>query len=245
MAEIPNAGRSLLHRTDARIKVAFAAIFALSVAIAGEWGTLTALLGLSLFLAFFGGISPLSLLKRLAALDGILLLLWVTLPLSGVDKSVFIGPLALSKEGLVLAFTITLRSHAAVIGFLALLGTSKPHEIMRALRCFRLPEKLVLIFHFTYRYSHVLFEEAARINEAMVLRGFTPGLNLHSLKSYGNLMGCLFLKSFQRAERVTEAMELRGFSATFPTLETTKSIKPVQIAALSVFFALVAGCFLV
>jgi len=78
-----------------------------------------------------------------------------------------------------------------------------------------------------------------------VLRGFTPGLNLHSLKSYGNLMGCLFLKSFQRAERVTEAMELRGFSATFPTLETTKSIKPVQIAALSVFFALVAGCFLV
>jgi hypothetical protein len=40
-------------------------------------------------------------------------------------------------------------------------------------------------------------------------------------------------------------MELRGFSATFPTLETTKSIKPVQIAALSVFFALVAGCFLV
>jgi cobalt/nickel transport system permease protein len=239
----PAGGRSLLHPFDARVKVAASLVFAVSVAVAQEWVTLGALLGVALALAFFSGLSPGSLVRRLAALDGVLLMLWITLPLSGGGEKVLLGGVPISVEGVATALAITIRAHAGVIGFLALLGTTPPHEFMRALRLMGVPQKLVLLFHFTYRYSHVIFEESARIHTSMMLRGFAPKPDLHTLKTYGNLMGNIFLRSFRRAERVTEAMELRGFTADFPTVEIPAAFRPVHLAGFAVFFLLVVWCF--
>jgi len=236
-------GRSLLHRFDARAKVMASLVFAVSVAVAQDWVTLGALLGVALVLALFSGLSPGALVRRLVALDGILLLLWITLPLSGGGEKIILGGLPISVEGVATALAITIRAHAGVIGFLALLGTIPPHEFVRALRLMGVPQKLVLLLHFTYRYSHVIFEEATRIHTAMILRAFTPKPDIHTLNTYGNLMGNIFLRSFRRAERVTEAMELRGFTAGFPTVEVPMAIKPVHLLGLAVFSLLVVWCF--
>ncbi len=233
----------MLHGLDARVKVAASLVFAVSVAVAQEWATLGALLGLALALAFFGGLSPGSLLRRIAALDGVLLLLWITLPLSGGGEKIILGGVPISVDGVATALAITIRAHAGVIGFLGLLGTTPPHEFVRALRLMGVPQKLVLLFHFTYRYSHVIFTEAAKIYTSMVLRGFTPKLDIPTLKNYGNLMGNIFLRSFRRAERVTEAMELRGFTAEFPTVDPRTTFRTVHLAGFAIFFLLVVWCF--
>ena len=235
--------RALLHRFDARVKVAASLVFAVSVAVAQEWATLGALLGLALALAFFGGLSPGSLVRRLVTLDGVLLILWITLPLSGGGEKIILGGVPISVDGVATALAITIRAHAGVIGFLGLLGTTPPHEFVRALRLMGVPQKLVLLLHFTYRYSHVIFVEGAGIYTSMILRGFAPKLDIHTLKNYGNLMGNIFLRSFRRAERVTEAMELRGFTADFPTVEPPTAIRTVHLAGFAVFSLLVVWCF--
>lgn len=235
-------GVSVLHRTDPRLKVLLAGMLALSVALTRAWPSLWALLAFSVLLVFLARIPLIPLLKRLAALDGILLLLWITLPLSGGGGKIFMGPIPLSVEGISLAAAITVRSHAAVMGFVALLGTNPVHRTMRALRFFRIPEKLVLLLHFTYRYGHVLFDEAGRLHRSMALRAFTPGLNLRTLEAYGNLMGMVFLKAFHRAERVSAAMELRGFKGTFPDICPAERVDLSQWTRCAGLGVLLLGC---
>lgn len=239
------AGSSVLHRTDPRLKVFLSGLLALTVAVARSWPSLWALLAFSVLLVFLGKLPLVPLMKRLAALDGILLLLWITLPLSGGGEKLFLGPLPLSAEGITLAAAITLRSHAAVMGFMALLGTTPIHRTMRALKTFHMPEKLVLLLHFTYRYGHVLFDEAGRLHRSMALRAFTPGLNLQTLKAYGNLMGMVFLKAFRRAERVSAAMELRGFDGTFPDVCPVGKLDLSQLTRCAGLCILLVGCLFV
>lgn len=239
------SGRSVLHRTDPRLKVFLAGLLALAVALAESWLSLWALMAFSGLLVVLGRLPLIPLMKRLAALDGILLLLWITLPLSGGGEKLFLGPLPLSAEGISLAAAITLRSHAAVMGFVALLGTNPVHRTMRALKSFHVPEKLVLLLHFTYRYGHVLFDEAGRLHRSMTLRSFEPGLNLRTLQAYGNLMGMVFLKAFRRAEKVSAAMELRGFNGTFPDLCPSERVDLSQLTHCAGLSMLLVGCLLV
>ncbi|HCD72484.1 MAG TPA: cobalt ECF transporter T component CbiQ, partial [Thermovirga lienii] len=77
------------------------------------------------------------------------------------------------------------------------------------------------------------------------LRGFQPGFNLFTMKTYGNFVGVIFLKAFKRAERVTQAMVLRGFEGTFPELAAPKRMSFKEVASCAVLCLLFWGCTLV
>jgi cobalt/nickel transport system permease protein len=85
----------------------------------------------------------------------------------------------------------------------------------RALSDLRVPSKIVHLVFLTYRYIHVINMEYRRLIKAAKIRGFHPGNNLHTYRTYAYLVGMLLVKSYERAERVRAAMLCRGFRGKF------------------------------
>lgn len=144
-------------------------------------------------------------------------------PMGSVD----LGPLTLtvSGEGLRIFTTIALKSWLSVQVALLLTFTTPFHDLVDALRELRLPRILVAIIGFMYRYLAVLGEEAQRLMRARaarsaVLEGGAGGGSLAwRARVTGNMVGSLFLRSYERSERIYAAMQARGFDGTFRHME--------------------------
>lgn len=144
-------------------------------------------------------------------------------PLGSVD----LGPLRLtvSGEGLRIFSTIALKSWLSVQAALLLTFTTPFHDLLDALRELRLPRIMVAIIGFMYRYLAVLGDEAQRLMRARAARsavatgGGAGGSLAWRARVTGNMVGSLFLRSYERSERIYAAMLARGFEGTFRHME--------------------------
>lgn len=96
---------------------------------------------------------------------------------------------------------------------------------------------------FTYRYLHVIADEWHKLHVASRLRGFAPKTNMHTYRTFGNMLGMVFVHSFDRSVRVYEAMILRGFSGRFQSVTAFLGHIPrcrVRLAAFACMVCLVA-----
>jgi cobalt/nickel transport system permease protein len=82
-----------------------------------------------------------------------------------------------------------------------------------------LPKKLLYLTFLSYRYVHVIHYEYVRLRDAMKMRGFRPGTNMHTYRTYGYLIGMLLIRSYERSERIHQAMLCRGFHGRFYLLD--------------------------
>jgi cobalt/nickel transport system permease protein len=135
-----------------------------------------------------------------------------------------IGPLTLtlSGEGIRIFTTVALKSWLSVQAALLLTFTTPFHDLVDALRRLRLPEVMVAIIGFMYRYLAVLADEASRLMRARASRsaggadGSRGGGSLRWRAGVtGSMVGTLFLRSYERSERIYAAMQARGFAGTF------------------------------
>jgi cobalt/nickel transport system permease protein len=122
-----------------------------------------------------------------------------------------------------LAAQITLKSNAIVLAFMALVATMPFSTVGHALHWLRVPDKVVHLMLMTYRYIFVLEQEYQRLSRAARIRGFQPGTNLHTYRTYAYLVGMLFVRAIDRAERVRRAMICRGFKRKFYSLQDFKA----------------------
>ena len=159
-------------------------------------------------------------LRRLAVVNVFIAFLWLTVPLtSGGDVIAAWGPLeGQPRGGAADPASVTIKSNAIVMTFLALVATMDSPTIGYALERLRFPSKLVFLFLFTYRYLHVIADEWHKLHGAARLRGFAPKTNMHTYRTFGNMLGMVFVHSFDRSVRVYEAMILRGFSGRFQSV---------------------------
>lgn len=212
-------GDSLVHRLDPRGRFLFGVAFAVLVAVSSRFVVLWSGLGLAVVGVALARLPLKPLLKRVLAVNGFLLLLWVLLPPSTPGTPVFsIGRLHYSREGLLLAGRITLKANAIVLAVTVLLGTMDIITLGHALYHLHVPAKLIHLLLFTVRYVDVIHHEYHRLRTAMTVRCFRPGMNLHTYRTLGNLVGMLLVKSFDRAERIVAAMKCRGFRGQFYVL---------------------------
>jgi cobalt/nickel transport system permease protein len=98
---------------------------------------------------------------------------------------------------------------------IALLGTSPVFTLVHAPSHLWVPGKIVHLFFFCFRYVHVIHKEYHRLVNAMKVRGFKPGTNMHTYWTYAYLVGMLLVKSFDRSQRILAAMKCRGFKGKF------------------------------
>ncbi|WP_417346589.1 cobalt ECF transporter T component CbiQ [Ferrimonas sp.] len=205
-----------LERSDPRLRV-LCALVLLTVTLGLSHPLPLALsLGFALSLVPLVGLSFKALLKRLLAVEGLMILLLISLPFTLPGEPLWQGlGLTLTAEGLERALVVLLRANTMVVGMLTLLGSMEPERLGHALARLGVPDKLVHLFLMTVRYLFVLLEEYRRLRQAMRARAFKPGSNLHTWRTLGWLIGMLLIRSMERSTRVLAAMRCRGFQGRF------------------------------
>lgn len=213
-------GNSPIHRLDPKIRIT--ASFTLSIAAALCDNPLIGCgyLFLSLLLIGLARLPLKTLVVRLRPLFWFLLMIWIFLPLTFEGKMVFqYGWVSVSFQGIMLCMMISIKSVAILLIFSSLVATMSMASLGSGLHQLKVPDKLVFLLLMTYRYIAVIQSEYARLLRAARFRGFKPGTNLHSYKTYAFLAGMLFVRASFRAKRVYQAMRCRGFKEKFHTLD--------------------------
>jgi len=209
-------GDSFIHRLDPRVKIVATLVFSVVVAVAGSVEAALAAVVFPVVLVALARISLRKLLVRLAVVNLFTGFLWLFLPFSVPGEAVWsLGPLEMHKEGLIYASLITLKCNAIMLTVITLLGTSPVFVLVHALSHMGVPDKLVHLFFFCFRYIHVIHQEYHKLLNAMKIRGFKPKTDLHTYRAYSYLVGMLLVKSFDRSQRILAAMLCRGFRGKF------------------------------
>jgi cobalt/nickel transport system permease protein len=209
-------GSSWVHQLDPRVKIAVSVAFSVDVALINDLRAAGLSLVLPLALVMAARLSVTRLFLRLGVVNGFIAFLWLFLPFTVPGEKLFaVGPLSAQREGVNMALLITLKSNSIILMVIALLGTSQVFTLVHALSHMGAPDKLVHLFFFCFRYVHLIHDEYHRLLNAMKIRGFKPGTNMHTYRSYAYLVGMLLVKSFDRSTRILNAMKCRGFKGKF------------------------------
>jgi cobalt/nickel transport system permease protein len=220
MLEEPFAtGNSRIHYLDPRLKIVFATVYSFVVALSERFPSLFAALILSFLMVCLARLNIREVAKRVMVVNGLILLFWLVLPLTFEGAALFyLGPFAVTREGLLISARITLKSNAILLAFIALIASTSISALGHALNRLRIPEKIVHLFLLTYRYVFVIEQEYQRLVRAARIRGFRPKSKMHTYRTYAYLIGMLFVRASERSERVHRAMICRGFKGKFYSL---------------------------
>lgn len=201
---------------DLRARLVAASILVVAMSQLGTLPVAAAVLAATAGFALLVGIDG-SGWRRMLHVETFMALLFLTLPFTVPGRPVLaVGPFDASVEGFARAALVSCKVSASVLAIVVLLGSVEPMRLGGALHALRVPEPIVRLLVLTLRYRSVIAGEMHRLREAMRARGFRPGSNRHTWRSYGNLVGMMLVRALERAQRVEEAMLCRGFSGRFP-----------------------------
>ncbi len=234
-------GDSVLHCRDPRLRVIFAAFYAVLLAVSNDFTTLIIGLCCAFALILVARLSLLVVARRLILVNIFNLILAAMLPITYEGQPLYsLGPFVGSVEGVRLAGEIALKSNALVLIFIALVTTMSVATLGHALNSLRVPPKLVYLLLIAYRYVFVLEQEYGRLATAARVRGFSAGTNLHSYKTVAYLFGMLLVRALARAERVYQAMLCRGFCGRFYCIQQFRlDCGDILWSTVMLFFSLV------
>ncbi len=221
---------SLIHRLDPRVKVVVTLLFIIANVMLpdGAWLAFLLTWGLVLLINGLAGLPLTYAFKRsFIALPFALAAITVMFTVPGQPLfSITVGPwlLTISYAGLVRFTSIVIRSWLSVQMAILLTATTQFPDLMHALRHLRVPQILVAVVSFTYRYLFVLSDEVLRLMRARESRSARPhkgqggGSFIWRGRVTGYMVGQLFLRSYERSERIYNAMLSRGYTGHFLTL---------------------------
>lgn len=238
------AQKSIIHRLDPRPKIIVAMAFSVVMAAATHWRAMACGAAFSVLVLSLARLPAVKVLRRLLVVNGLILVLWLLLPVSVEGTPIAkVGPFIVTREGVRYAALLTARCNIIVLALLSLVSTVPIFTLGRAMATLWIPDKVVQLFFFTYRYVHVIHEEYVRILRALKIRGFEPGTNLHTYRTYAYLMGMLFLKSYERSGRIRQAMVCRGFQGRFYNLNdlTMRPFDWLLAISMGLAVAVIAG----
>jgi cobalt/nickel transport system permease protein len=209
-----------VQRVDPRVRVALGFAFALVAVTLQSLPLLALAMAMAAVLAVMARLPAAQTLRRMLGLDAFMVPILLFLPFTVSGPAIaWVGPFAVTAEGIHQAALIVLTANTVVLTVLALVGTIEPAVLGHALLGLGIPEKMVRMLLLTVRYIAVLRAEHDRLRLAMRARAFHPTGNAHTWKSYGFLFGMLLVRSFERSERILDAMKCRGFSGRYFVVE--------------------------
>ncbi|MFA5055096.1 MAG: cobalt ECF transporter T component CbiQ [Dehalococcoidia bacterium] len=216
---------SPLHRLDPRTKIATAIVFVVMVVVTppGEWQTFAIYLAFVTLLTLISKVPPIYVLKHSLVVIPFVLLIGIFIPFlktGSSSGSYNIWMWDIPKSNLILLGSIVLKSWLSVISLVLLTATTKFSDVLKGLERLRMPKAMVMILSFMYRYIFVLTDEVLRMKQARDSRSFGEKRS-RQIKTVGNMIGTLFLRSYERGERVYAAMVSRGFDGEIRTLSST------------------------
>lgn len=223
-------GDSLIHRLDPRVKLVVTVLFILSNVLIPDGGWLAFALAFALVLAVTAMARlpwGYALKRSFIALPFALAAFPVIFNTPGLPLAEFqLGPWTLipTLAGVIRFASILARSLLSVQMAILLTATTQFPDLMHAMRHLRVPQALVATISFMYRYLFVLSDEAMRLIRARNARsaaypGQKSGVSLvWRARVAGNMIGQLFVRSFERGDRIYSAMLARGYTGHIYTL---------------------------
>ncbi|MDD5448333.1 MAG: cobalt ECF transporter T component CbiQ [Actinomycetota bacterium] len=232
---------SPVHALDSRAKaVAFLGLVVIIVTTPPEeWWAF------AIYACFLGAVAVASrlpftfILKRMLIVVPFVIVVAIFLPFTAGGEAIYhLGPLAVSKEGLLSLWNVTAKSMLAVSSMVLLSSTTPFPHLMHAFERLHVPSFFTQIASFMYRYLFLIVDEAQRMKRAIEARNYR-GRWLWQSKAIGNVIASLFLRSQERSERVYQAMCARGFEGSFPGgKESSMRLRDCAFTALTLGCAL-------
>ena len=145
-------------------------------------------------------------LKRWLVFNIFTLLLWVTLSWRiGADG------VELNPSGMDTALLISLRMNLLLFSLWLLLWKMNDAVLVQAIGKLPLPPKLIWLFVLTVRYIALLGELQQKMDLAMRARGYRAGLNRRTLYVTAQRVALLLVHALLKAETAQIALKCRGF----------------------------------
>jgi len=155
---------------------------------------------------------------------------------------IFGFPLAVTREGLILAARFVLRV-AASVSFVVLLALSTKHdELLKALRSFGIPQIFVMTLGMAYRYIYMFAEIIGQTHTAIKSRVGSGIGHKKGRKLVAWSMANLWIRSYSMSSQVFSAMISRGYAGEPRTMQEFKT-RPADwiflaVAAMSLLLVL-------
>lgn len=214
---------SVIHKLDPRVKLAGTLIFIISVFLINSsltFAIATAALALVIILS---NVPFRYMVKGLKAIIMIMLLtVLLNLFLTPGDPLLVMGPLKISREGIVLAVKMAIRLMYLIIGSSVMTLTTTPNQLtdglekaLAPLNKVRFPvHELAMIMSIALRFIPILMEETDKIMKAQMARGadFDSGNLIQKMKSLIPILVPLFISAIRRANDLAMAMEARCYN---------------------------------
>lgn len=213
--EQPGVAASLLGRLDPRVMLVCSLALVLvivSTPLRAAWalGAYGALLLLALLAS---RVPPRIVLHRWSHLLLFILLLAAFLPFHPAEAggiSYHLGALKFSQTGLERFAGVVLRSGLSALALVLLSSIVSLPRQLAAMEQLRVPGLITMLLGFTFRYFEVLRDEARRMQRARDARCWR-GRWLWQARTIGEMVGTLYLRSYERADRIYCAMLARGY----------------------------------
>jgi cobalt/nickel transport system permease protein len=191
---------TVIHRLNAKAKVIFWAVFLLVIILTPITQRLLFFFygAFTLILIYLSKVPANFICKRLANIFPFIILIC----LSALFK----------KQGYLLFISCTLKATLATLVTVLLSSTTRFTKILDALKALGVSPLFIYLFSFMYRYSFLLEDQLLRTTRAYTLRSINKRNNFNKIRILSNILGTIFIRTYERAERVYLAMCARGYT---------------------------------
>jgi len=215
---------SFIHRLDPRTKLVASLAFIIAVVLtpANNWRVFVFYFCIIAVLLILSKLPPFYILKRSLVIFPFVLLIAIFIPFFKEGEiagsyNIWLWQVSVTYSGLFILANVIVKAWLCILTLILLSSTTKLAELLKGLRQLGIPRVMILILSFMYRYIFVMADEVMRMQQARDSRNF-GGKRLHQMKTIGNMVGTLFIRSYERGERIYAAMLSRGFDGKVRTL---------------------------
>lgn len=207
---------SFIHKLDPRTKLLTTLAFVIVVVVTPptRWQAFACYFMLIIGLFLLSKLPPVHVLKRALVIIPFVLLIGIfNLFKPGETVTSFYiwhWQISVTYEGLLVFWNVFIKASLSILSLILLSSTTNFTRLLKGLEQLRMPDVIVMTLSFMYRYIFVIVDEAMRMRQARESRNF-GGNWIWQIKTIGNMVGTLFLRSYERGERVYEAMVSRGY----------------------------------
>lgn len=237
---------SPIHKVDPRFKILICVGFILFVIFTSP----ASLLAFALYgalLAILIGLSKVPwrfILMRSLVIIPFVLMVAIFIPFikkGQVAGGYSLGSLKLTVtyDGLMIFWNVLIKAFLSIILVTLLISTTKFTQFLKALQRLKIPLIFIMILSFMYRYIFVITDELEIMFRAKKARS-VGGSKWFHIKTLSNMLGVLFLRSYEKGETVYLAMCSRGYSGDIKTIDEMYITKSDVALSIVVFFIL--GC---
>jgi cobalt/nickel transport system permease protein len=222
--DIDSKGETFWHKLTPPTRILCVLLLLLAIVLTpnGQWWSwLTYAVGIAVGL-LLSRVTLLVLLKRLAvesAFVGVVLL--GTLFRDGGEVLWQWGWLQITTTGLNILGSVISKACLSLVLLNWLTLTTSIPALLNALITLRVSPLLVAIIASMYRYLAVLLEEFEAMRRAALARNLMGNRRWHRLV-VGNMIGSLFIRTYERGDRIYQAMLARGYQGVPPLQEKFK-----------------------